>query len=98
LWAGVGDGAEPLRRLYAAIEDELLDLGVYRKEERGYTPHLTIGRTKNEADGMALAPELAKLQTWDGGRTMVNELLAYSSEPGRDGPEYAVLARSQLAG
>jgi RNA 2',3'-cyclic 3'-phosphodiesterase len=97
LWAGISDGAEPLRRLYSAIEENLLDLGVYRKEERGYTPHLTLGRTRSEADGLALVPELAKLQAWEGGRTTVDEVLVYSSEQGRDGPEYAVLARGELA-
>jgi 2'-5' RNA ligase len=97
LWAGIGDGAEPLRRLYSDIEEKLLDLGVYRKEERGYTPHLTLGRIRSEADGQALAPELAKLQAWEGGRTTVDEVLVYSSEQGRDGPEYAVLARGELA-
>src|SRR5262245_33216290 len=39
-WAGITDGVEPLRRLYDALETKMLDLGCYRKEERGYTPHL----------------------------------------------------------
>jgi len=98
IWAGITDGAAPLRRLYDSLETKLLDLGLYRKEERGYAPHLTLGRVKNEADGFALAPELAKLLAWDGGRTTVNEVLVFSSEQGRDGPEYTVLARCELSG
>src|SRR4051812_1783455 len=35
VWAGITDGADELRRLYADLEAGLLDLGVYRKEERG---------------------------------------------------------------
>jgi 2'-5' RNA ligase len=98
VWGGITDGADPLRRLYAALEAKLLDLGVYRKEERDYTPHLTLGRVKGEADGFTLAAELPKLLAWDGGRAAVNEVLLYSSELRRDGPEYAVLGRAELAG
>lgn len=98
VWAGITDGAEPMRRLYSLLEEKLLDLGVYRKEERGYTPHLTLGRVKGEAEGLALAPELTKLLAWDGGRTTVTEVLLYSSELRRDGPEYAILARGELTG
>jgi 2'-5' RNA ligase len=98
LWGGVADGAEPLRRLYSLLEAKLLDLELYRKEDRGFTPHLTLGRSNSEEDGQMLAPELTKLLAWDGGRTHVNNVIVYSSESGRGGPEYAVLARSELAG
>ena len=37
LWAGITDGAGELKRLYDKLEAKLLDLGCYRKEERGYT-------------------------------------------------------------
>ncbi len=98
VWGGITDGADQLRRLYTALEPKLLDLGVYRREERDYTPHLTLGRVKGEADGLTLAPELPKLLAWDGGRTVVNEVCVYSSEMRRDGPEYVVLGRAELTG
>jgi RNA 2',3'-cyclic 3'-phosphodiesterase len=96
VWAGITDGADSLRRLYELLEKRMLDLGVYRKEERSYTPHLTLGRVRGEADGFALAGELPKLLAWDGGRTVVNEMVVFSSELRKDGPEYAVLARGEL--
>ncbi len=98
VWGGITDGAEPLRRLYTLLEKEMLDLGCYRREERGYTAHLTLGRVKGEEDGLALAAELPKLLAWDGGRTMLNEVAVYSSELRRDGPDYAVLGRAELSG
>jgi 2'-5' RNA ligase len=98
IWAGITDGAEPLQRLNAALEERMLDLGCYRKEERGYTPHLTLGRVKGEADGQALASELPKRLAWDGGRVTVDEILVYSSEMDRDGPVYTVLGRGPLTG
>src|SRR4051812_23168447 len=44
LWVGVGDGRQELVALHDALEPPLLDLGCYRREERHYTPHLTLGR------------------------------------------------------
>jgi 2'-5' RNA ligase len=98
LWAGITEGAESLVRLYDKLEVKLLDLGCYRKEERGYTPHLTLGRVKSEADGLALAPELPKRLAWDAGRTMIDEVLVFSSVLERAGTEYTVLGRGELKG
>lgn len=97
LWAGITDGAEQLQRLYTRLEEKLLDLGCYRKEERAYTPHVTLGRVKADADANALAAELAKLRTWEGGHTTVDEVLVFSSELRPDGPEYTVIGRGELA-
>jgi 2'-5' RNA ligase len=96
LWGGVTDGADNLARLHAAIEAPLLDAGTYRREDRAYTPHLTLGRAKSDEDGNLLAPLLPKLLAWDGGQTMIDEVLVYSSELRRDGPEYTVVARAPL--
>jgi RNA 2',3'-cyclic 3'-phosphodiesterase len=97
-WAGIVEGAEELRRIYDKLEAKLLDMGCYRKEERGYTPHLTLGRVKGESDGFILAPELTKRQSWEGGRTQVNELLVFSSVLEQDGPVYTILGRGELKG
>jgi 2'-5' RNA ligase len=98
VWGGVAEGIEPLRRLHAALEAAMLDLKLYAKEERGYTPHLTLGRVRSDKDGQILAPELTKFSAWDGSTAAVSEMLVYSSEQGKDGPEYAVLARAPLEG
>ena len=98
LWAGITDGAAELIRLHDALEQPLLDLGCYRREERTYTPHLTLGRVKSEEDGNALAPELPKHLGWTGGQTTVTEVVLFSSELRRDGPEYTALGRGKLRG
>lgn len=98
LWAGITDGADELRLLYGKLEERMLDLGCYRTEERGYTPHLTLGRVKGVADGEALAPELPKRMTWSGGRTAVTDVTVFSSRLEREGPLYTVLARGPLHG
>ncbi len=98
LWAGTALGADALQRLNAALEEKMLDLGCYRTEERGYTPHLTLGRVKGEADGLTMAPELQKWLAWNGGRVAVGEVLVYSSKTERDGPVYTVIGRAPLTG
>jgi RNA 2',3'-cyclic 3'-phosphodiesterase len=98
LWAGITEGAVQLKRLYDKLEEKLLELGCYRQEERGYTPHLTLGRVKRDAESFALARELPKHLAWDGGRTVVNEVLVYSSVRERDGPVHSVIGRGELAG
>lgn len=98
LWAGITEGVESLRRLYDDLETKMLDLGCYRKEERGYNPHLTLGRVKGESDGHILAPEITKRLGWDGGRVAIEEVLVYSSVLEREGPVYTVLGRGELKG
>lgn len=97
LWAGIDEGTEQLKRLYDRLEAKLTAQGTYRKEERGYMPHLTLGRVQRENDELALARELPRLQGWDGGRTMVEEVLVFGSVLQRDGPEHTVLGRGELA-
>jgi 2'-5' RNA ligase len=98
LWGAVTAGAESLQRLYAGIEERLLDLRCYRAEERGYTPHLTLGRVTAPEAGFAAAAELSKYEDWDAGRARVTEVLVFSSEMERDGPVYRVIGRAPLTG
>jgi 2'-5' RNA ligase len=102
LWGGITDGAEPLTRLNAELAEEMLELGCYRTEERGYTPHLTLGRVNSPEAGFAIAPELAKLLAWDAGRAAVAEVLVYTSDyenrSDRDNTVYTVIGRAPLAG
>jgi RNA 2',3'-cyclic 3'-phosphodiesterase len=45
LWAGIGEGSEPLRTLAKDVEASLEPLGFVR-ENRSYLPHLTLGRAR----------------------------------------------------
>lgn len=96
LWVGLTQGVDELRALHADLEEGLLELGCYRREERGYTPHLTLGRLSQEDRAEPWAPVLAKYADWPGGSSPVDEVLVMSSEMRRDGPEYAVMGRAAL--
>lgn len=52
VWVGVEDSTGALRRLQAEIEAGLERLG-HPKEDRPFSPHLTLGRLRQEAGGAA---------------------------------------------
>jgi 2'-5' RNA ligase len=96
VWVGVGTGSPELCQLHDALEPPLLDLGCYRREDRQYTPHITLGRVKSDRPTDSLAAALAKQAKWHGGTTDVREVLVLSSELTPKGPMYSVLSRAKL--
>jgi 2'-5' RNA ligase len=96
LWAGIGTGREELIALHAAIETVLLELGCYRREERAYTPHITLGRVRGEVGVDRLAESMRKQENWIGGECEVDEVVVMSSELRSEGPVYSVLSRAAL--
>ncbi len=96
VWVGVGTGSAELIALHDALEPPLLDLGCYRRENRAYTPHITLGRVKGERSTTALATALARQAQWHGGETNVREIHVLSSELTPQGPIYTVLSRAKL--
>ncbi len=98
LWAGVGEGTNSLKMIHAALEPALMELGCYRREERAYTPHLTLGRINREDTAGTWGPIITKHADWEGGDTMVDEVLVMSSELSRGGPVYSIMARAPLRG
>ncbi len=98
LWTGVTNGQDELRTIHEMAEPKLLQLGVYRREERGYTPHLTLGRVKDESHAQTIATELANAANWRGGDLLIEEFALYASELRREGPVYSIVARFELSG
>jgi 2'-5' RNA ligase len=96
LWAGITAGQQDLRDLHADLEEGLFKLGCYRREDRVYMPHLTLGRLTHDDRSEDWAKFLSKLAHWQGGTTAVEEVLVMSSELRRDGPEYSVMGRAKL--
>lgn len=97
VWAGVGMGAEDVVALHDALESPLDTLGCYRREERQFTPHVTLGRTKSDDPSEHMAKVLPTYQDWSAGEGVIKEVLVMSSELTSQGPEYTVLARGKLS-
>jgi 2'-5' RNA ligase len=98
VWVGVGEGSAELVALHDALEPPLLELGCYRREQRQYTPHITLGRVRTERSAEQLANALQKYAQWQGGVAEVGEVHVMSSELTPRGPEYTVLSRAKLRG
>ncbi len=96
VWIGVGKGLEEVRALHKALEEPLLELGCYRREERQFTPHVTLGRIRSEKPMPELAAALEKMQDYHAGETLVREVLVMCSDPSSNGPVYTVMSRGKL--
>jgi 2'-5' RNA ligase len=96
IWVGVGEGAAELTALHGVLETTLLDLGCYRREERAFTPHITLGRVRQDGSGGDLAPTLQQKADWQAGTVAVSEVLVMSSELTPKGPIYSILSRAPL--
>jgi 2'-5' RNA ligase len=96
LWVGVGEGADELVAIHDALEIPMQELG-YRREERRFQPHITLGRVKGDRPSNALPDELKRRADWSAGTQEVSEILIMGSELTRDGPLYTVLGRGKLA-
>jgi 2'-5' RNA ligase len=96
VWAGVGAGGPELVALHDTLEAPLLELGCYRREERQFTPHVTLGRVRDERSAGVLAAALAERAAWRGGEVEVREVLVMSSRLTPQGPQYTVLSRGPL--
>jgi 2'-5' RNA ligase len=95
LWVGVGAGAEELVRLHDALEGPLFDLGC-RREDRRFTPHVTLGRIKSTGPVDALSAEIQKRPRWQGGSQEVRALHVMGSTLTPQGPRYVVIGRAGL--
>lgn len=98
LWIGVEEGAARLVLLHHEIEKQLLALRGYRREDREYTPHITLGRVRGDDLTSELHAALTKQAQWRAGSMSVVEIHVLSSELSAEGPSYTVLSREKLQG
>ncbi len=94
LWLGVSGEVEALRRLHAALAEQLM--GFYRPDERGFSPHLTLGRVKGLGHARAVAEALETVPSEPPVGWKVDEVRLYSSRLAAGGPRYTVLERVPL--
>jgi 2'-5' RNA ligase len=82
--------------LHDVLEPPLLKLGCYRRENRQYTPHITLGRVRSDQANDGLAAALLRVAAWRGNDTEVHEVQVLSSQLTPQGPVYTVLSRARL--
>lgn len=97
LWIGVDEGASQLKTLQKAIQRALKPLG-FPPERRAYHPHLTLGRIRRGRGpaGTQLTQHLQQQQSFDAGRSMIDQVIVYASYLERTGPSYQAMSRVVL--
>jgi RNA 2',3'-cyclic 3'-phosphodiesterase len=93
IWIGVADGRDAVSRAEVAISERLHRLGIPR-EDRAYSPHLTLARVR-EAAGMRAAALFDHLSPRLG-ETRVDAITLFQSKLSPKGPTYVVLERTPL--
>lgn len=98
VWAGVGGEIEELKKIVSNIEIEFDKIG-FPKEERAFSPHLTIGRIKKTlATVQKLEHILKENENKKFGETRVERLTLYRSVLTGESSIYKVLKEYSFAG
>jgi 2'-5' RNA ligase len=96
LWAGIEANGE-LGALAAAVETALEPLGIAR-EERAFSPHLTLARFDSPSHLKRLHAGIAAAGSLEFGRAIASEFHLYQSVLKRAGAEYTRLATFRFTG
>ena len=88
-WIGT-EGAGILKNLKEDIENSMINLG-FRKEDKDFNPHLTIGRVRSLKGFIKVGNELGTFQEKEFGGMNVESIKIMRSELKPKGPEYACL-------
>jgi RNA 2',3'-cyclic 3'-phosphodiesterase len=94
IWAGLVRGNEELINLSNTLDEQLSTIG-FPKEERGFHPHITIGRTRSNHNVKALC-EALKTTIAIPNFQEARHITLFESVLSSDGPRYSALHRSPL--
>ncbi len=89
LWAGV-EGGDPLRTLAYETEELLEPLGI-QKEDRAFSPHLTLARIKSPVPLNSIRQKVEQARPTSFGKFRVAEFALYRSDPGSNASIYRKL-------
>jgi 2'-5' RNA ligase len=94
LWAGVGGELEALRALHARVIEGLRSTG-HVPEREGYSPHVTLARSRG---GAGLERCLEAVRALSLGAFRVEELVLFTSELRAEGSVHTPRSRHKLRG
>jgi RNA 2',3'-cyclic 3'-phosphodiesterase len=94
IWVGM-EGAEPLTRIAKSLEEECAKLG-FEKEERPFSPHLTVGRMKDPTGTEQVKGIIERFRDHDFGKRPVRSIRLKKSVLGPKGPTYSTVAEVVL--
>ncbi|HQN18146.1 MAG TPA: RNA 2',3'-cyclic phosphodiesterase [Syntrophobacteraceae bacterium] len=92
IWVGLQGDIAALNGLQHAVEESMAQLG-FKKENRPFKPHLTLGRVKGRQHLRSLQESLLGRLDFDSEAFDVTELVLYKSELRPEGARYTPLFR-----
>jgi 2'-5' RNA ligase len=95
IWAGVHDDGDSLAATEREVSDRLARLGVAR-EDRPYSPHLTLARVKDPA-GLRAPALVDGLEDHEFGATRVDAITLFESRLSSKGPTYIPVFSTPLS-
>lgn len=90
VWLGVSDPGNGLKSILDQLIEKLSKLG-FKYDERGFTPHLTIGRVKFIRDKQAVLRKLSELKELYFGEQLIDSFKVKKSTLTSRGPIYSDL-------
>ncbi len=95
LWVGLKDEGGRIAQLVSFLEDECGKIG-FKKEERSFSPHITIGRTRSPRNLSLLSEAVAHYLIPDGLIQISKYIILYKSTLTAQGPMYEPLYELDL--
>ncbi|MEW6447378.1 MAG: RNA 2',3'-cyclic phosphodiesterase [Bacillota bacterium] len=96
LWVGLR-GHEPFAVLHRQVEEACVSLG-FPREDKAFSPHVTIGRFRSATNSAALERKIAEVETRHAGEFTVTGLDLIASRLTPSGPVYTTLRRITFSG
>lgn len=90
LWVGIGEGWSEVQKIYEQTERIFFELG-FARENRNFTPHITIARVKSARNMRNMAEFLERLSEKNFGTFTVDSVQLKRSILSRSGPTYSTL-------
>jgi len=90
VWVGAKAGAQKAKDLALIIDAALSKIG-FKKEDREFRSHLTIGRVRDRKNLSSLNTELEKMKNENFGKTMIDKVNIMKSTLSPKGPAYEVI-------
>ena len=94
VWAGLDEPSGALLQCAEAVEGELAQIG-FARERRPFSPHITIGRVREDRSGGQIRAAAEGI-TLDAGDQSVASLTLMSSVLSPQGPTYSAVSRTNL--
>jgi 2'-5' RNA ligase len=95
IWVGLQGDGDTLNHLQGEVEEEMAQLG-FKREDRPFKPHLTVGRVKGRQHMRALQDLLIARREFDAEAFDVLEVVLYKSLLRPEGALYTPLFRKSF--